>query len=137
MSKYVGIWIDHKKAVIVSSIHKEQSIVTVKSDVEGHYRLKGGSRSKTPYGPQDVSSESKREGRYKRHLREYYQRVIGMVRDAESILVFGPGEAKHEFAKELRRAKDLSGKIAGIEAVDKMTEPQIAAKVKQYFISKA
>ena len=137
MSKYIGIWIDHRKAVIVASDEKKQPIVHVESDVEGHVRLKGGARSKTPYGPQDVSSESKREERYKHHLREYYKRVIELVSDADSILVFGPGEAKLEFVKEMRKSKELAHKIAGVETVDKMTDPQIAQKVKSYFRSKA
>ena len=47
--------------------------------------------------------------------------------DAESILVFGPGEAKGEFEKRLAH-KGLAGRVVGIETVDKMTEPQIAAK---------
>ena len=136
MNKYIGIWIDHRKAVIVTSVDNTQSIVHVESKVEGHFRLKGGSRSKTPYGPQDVTSESKREERYKHHLRDYYKRVIELIRDASRIIVFGPGEAKHEFVKEIKKNKVLGQKIAGVETEDKMTDPQIAAKVRKFYISK-
>jgi hypothetical protein len=51
---------------------------------------------------------------------------------AESILIFGPGEAKGELKERLER-KNLGGSILGIETVDKMTDRQIAAKVRQYF----
>jgi stalled ribosome rescue protein Dom34 len=122
--------------VIVISVGEDQAIVKVKSDTEGHYRLKGGAHSKTKYGSQDSMPENKREGRYKHHLQEYYKQIIDAVRDADSIIIFGPGEAKHEFAKDLGREKALSGKIAAVETVDKMTEPQIKAKVKKYFMSK-
>jgi len=47
------------------------------------------------------------------------------------ILIFGPGEAKGELAKRIENA-GLSGRIAGIETVDKMTDRQIAAKVRTY-----
>jgi len=133
MSRYTGIWIDHKKAVIVFPLDEEPSVVRIKSGVEGHYRLKGGARAKTPYGSQDATSESRREGRYKHHLQEYYRRIIGVIRDSESVLVFGPGEAKQEFVKEFGKEKALAGRIAGVEAADRMTEPQIAARVRKYF----
>jgi hypothetical protein len=58
--------------------------------------------------------------------------VIASIRDAESIFIFGPGEAKGELEKRLA-SEGLEGRIVGIEAVDKMTDRQIAAKVRQRF----
>jgi hypothetical protein len=46
------------------------------------------------------------------------------------MLIFGPGEAKGELKKRLKKA-NLSGRIVGMETVDKMTDHQIAAKVRQ------
>lgn len=54
------------------------------------------------------------------------------MRDAESILIFGPGEAKDELKKRLE-GNNLGGRIVGIETVDKMTDGQIAAKIRQHF----
>jgi len=51
---------------------------------------------------------------------------------ADSILLFGPGEAKGEFEERLA-SKGLGGRVVGVETVDKMTAPQIAAKVRQHF----
>jgi hypothetical protein len=59
--------------------------------------------------------------------------VISYIRDAESILIFGPGETKGAVQKQLA-SKGLSGRIVGIETVDKMTDRQIAAKVRQCFL---
>jgi len=58
--------------------------------------------------------------------------VIASIRDAESILIFGPGEAKGELKKRLEGDK-LGGRIVSIETVDKMTDRQITAKVRQHF----
>ena len=58
--------------------------------------------------------------------------AIACIRDAESILILGPGEAKGELKKRLEKSK-LGGRIAGVETVDKMTDRQIGAKVRQYF----
>jgi len=67
-----------------------------------------------------------------RDINVYYDAVIACIGDAESILIFGPGEAKGELTKRLKRS-DLGGRIAGVETVDKMTDRQIAAKVRQHF----
>lgn len=77
-----------------------------------------------------------REKALKGHLKLYYDEVISFIRDAESILIFGSGEAKTELKKHLERHK-LTGRIAGIEAVDRMTDRQIAAKVRQYFLKQS
>jgi len=45
----------------------------------------------------------------------------------------GPGEAKTELEKRLESEK-LDGHIVGVETVDKMTDGQIAAKVRQRFL---
>ena len=70
--------------------------------------------------------------RFTGHLNKYYDQVISYIRDAESILILGPGEAKVELKKRLER-EALSGRVVGIETVDKMTDRQIAAKVRQHF----
>jgi len=67
-------------------------------------------------------------------LSRYYDDVIACIRDAESIQIFGPGEAKGELEKRLE-SKELGGRIVGIETVDKMTDRQIAAKVRQRFLN--
>ncbi len=59
-------------------------------------------------------------------------KVIESIRDAESILILGPGEGKGELKKRLVRNK-LGGRIVGIETIDRMTDRQMAAKVRRYF----
>ena len=44
----------------------------------------------------------------------------------------GPGEAKGELADNLQRS-GLGGRIVAVEAADKMTDRQIAARVRQLF----
>jgi len=61
------------------------------------------------------------------HLNIYYDAVIAGIRDAEAILIFGPGEAKGDLKKRLERDK-LGGRIVGIETVDKMTDRQIVCE---------
>jgi len=133
MPEHVGIWIDHEKAFIVTIIDGQESVEIIKSDIEGKIRLSGGSRSRTIYGPQDVASEKKIEERRKHQLRRYYEKVISEVGDARKILLFGPGEVKISFEKEMKKSKNLSAKIVDVEPADKMTEKQIVAKVRKFF----
>ena len=95
--------------------------------------MSGGSRSSTPYGPQEKSSETKAEERRRHQLHDYYQNVIHAIRDARGILILGPGEAKVEFEKEIKKTKELSSRIIGVETSDKLTENQLREKVKKFF----
>jgi hypothetical protein len=61
------------------------------------------------------------------------ERIVSFIRDADSIWIFGSGEAKVEFENRLKR-EELGGRIVGIETVDKMTDYQIAAKVRDHFL---
>ena len=135
MKRKVGLWIDHRKAVLVIVTHEGETIEVIRSHVDKRDRPSGGargSRSRTLYGPQDVLAEDKGQRRFAGHLSRYYDKVISSIRDADSILIFGPGEAKGELTKRLER-EELRGRIVGIETIDKMTDRQIAAKVRLRF----
>ena len=71
--------------------------------------------------------------RHKHHFSAYYNEVIRGIGDSDAILIFGPGEAKGELKKAMEKSKDLRERIVGVESDDKMTQRQIAAKVRDYF----
>jgi hypothetical protein len=70
--------------------------------------------------------------RFGNHLNGYYDGVVSMLRNADSIWIFGPGEAKGELENRLKR-EDLGGRIVGIETVTKMTDHKVTAKVRDHF----
>ncbi|MGB2862807.1 MAG: hypothetical protein WBC05_05720 [Sedimentisphaerales bacterium] len=129
MKRRVGLWIDHRKAVIVSVSDEGGETKQIRSNLEKPVRPPGSARSKAGYQPEDH-----RDRQFVGHLNVYYDEVISCIRDAESILILGPGEAKGEIKKRIE-SKKLPGRIVGIETVDKMTDRQIAAKVRQYFLN--
>ena len=144
MNKYAGIWIDQRKACIVflnksvSGVEQEEkeTITIIESEVEKHVRLSGGARTrKTPYGPQDVSVDGKIDARRKHQLQDYYQNIIRLIQGTKKILIFGPGQAKGELEKEIKKLKVPAPKVVAVETTDKMTEGQIAAKVRKFFTS--
>jgi len=132
MRTIVGLWIDHRKAVITVVSDKGEETKVIESDVEKQPGRSAGIRSTTPYESQKVPADDSREQEFTGHLQGYYDEVIAAIRDAESIFIFGPGEAKGELRKRLERDK-LGGRIVAVETVDKMTDRQIAAKVREYF----
>jgi hypothetical protein len=114
------LWIDHRKAVIVSDDGEETRVI--ESTIEKHVRYSGGDRE-----PEDT-----RERRFEGDFGKYYDEVIASVRGAEAVLIFGPGEANSELETRLRHDKSAD-RIVAIETTDKMTDRQIAAKVRQHF----
>ncbi|MCX6339338.1 MAG: hypothetical protein NTX71_05405 [Candidatus Aureabacteria bacterium] len=132
MKRKVGLWIDHRKALIVAITDRGEEIKLLISKVEKQLGHSDDIRSTTPYGSRQGPAGDIRDRKFMGHLDIYYDAVIACIRDAESILIFGPGEAKGELKKRLDRNK-LGGRVVGIETIDKMTDSQVAAKVRQHF----
>ena len=134
MNEKIGIWIDHKRAVIVSTSPDRVTTNTLESEVGPHARYSDRAVYPTSGGPQDGRGEKKYEERYGQHLDRYYDEVISQLGQPEAILIFGPGEAKLELRERLSRSKALSDRTVDIETADKLTDPQIVARVKEHFL---
>ena len=124
MARQVGLWIDHKESILVIVTSQGEETKRIPSGMEKHVRFSGGAEA--------VSEEDIRDNKFAGHLSKYYDEVIASIGDAESILIFGPGEAKGELEKRLEH-KGLGGRVVGIETVDKMTDRQIAARVREHY----
>ena len=114
MKTTVGLWIDHRKAIVVAVTDKGEEIRLIISKVEKHLSRSGDSPLEGPHERQQVPADDSRQKTFTGHLNIFYDAVIGSIRDAESILIFGPGEAKGELKKRLERYK-LGGRIVGVE----------------------
>ena len=133
MKREVGLWIDHRKAVIVTIENEVEVTREIRSNLEKHVRFSTGTRTKGPNSPKGSTAEDMRDRQFKDHLGNFYDGVISFIRGAEAIWIFGPGEAKVEFKSHLIRG-GLEGIIVGIDTVDKMTDHQISAKVREHFL---
>jgi hypothetical protein len=122
MERDVALWIDHRQAVMATVSGSTEELRHVLSGVEKHVRFSAG----------EGGSEDGRDRRFASHLDRYYDEVIAAIRDARSILILGPGEAKHEVEGRLRDA-GLGNRIVGVETVDKMTDHQVAAEARKRF----
>jgi stalled ribosome rescue protein Dom34 len=134
MKKEIGLWIDHREAVIVILTEGEEEIRHIPSSNEKHIRYSGSSHSKTPKGLKEVTAEDQRDRKLGNQLNKYYEEVIAAIRDADTIQIFGPGEAKGELEKRIEH-KGLKANILVVETTDKMTDRQISAKVREHFLT--
>ncbi|HAV23438.1 MAG: hypothetical protein A2X67_08725 [Ignavibacteria bacterium GWA2_55_11] len=108
MKKEVGLWIDQAKAVIFSLADEGAALKRVALQ-------------------KNVTGENSDDPNI------FYNEVLASIRDAESILIFGPGEAKVELKHRLELL-DLQGRIVGFETADTMTDNQIVSKVRHRFV---
>ena len=129
MKNAAGLWIDHRQASIVMLSAEGEKTEHIRSDAAKHVRFSGGSRFD---GPGTSLEEDQQDRRFGNQLSQYYDKVITVIREADAILIFGPGEAKGELQQRLEHEK-LGGQIVGVETTDKMTDRQIAARVREYF----
>ena len=125
MKKQVGIWIDHKDAFVVFAGEGAEEPQRAGPGIAKHFRF-------ADHHAHEGAAEDRRDLQHATHLGKYYDEVIAYIHDAQSVLLFGPGEAKGELEKRLE-GKGLGGRIVGVETVDKMTDHQIAAKVRQHY----
>ena len=133
MKREVGLWIDHRKAIIVIIENKVDSIQEVLSDMEKHTRFSSGAHSDSPNNVNGSTAEDIRDRQFDLHLKKFYEKIVAIVQNADSVLILGPGEAKVEFAKRLKQ-DNLDDRIIGIETIDKMSDAQIIAKVRDRFL---
>ncbi|PAX53799.1 hypothetical protein CK510_13325 [Brunnivagina elsteri CCALA 953] len=132
MSTQVGLWIDHHKAAIVAVTEKGEETSEILSQVEKQLRRSGDSPLKGPYEALQIPADDSRQRARTRELDTYYDEVIVHIRDADSILIMGPGVAKHELQKRMEENR-LGDRVVGVETVDNLTKPQLVAKVRQHF----
>ena len=125
MNKQVGLWLDRRKAVIVSIANNIEAKRIITSDME-HYVLY------STVVPGDGAPEEIRDRRFWNHLGEYYDQIIAHIRDATEIQIFGPEEAKYELQKRLED-EGMVERIVSVEDAGTLTDLQIATKVQQRF----
>ena len=129
MDKRVGLWLDRKKAVVVSTVNNIEARTIITSDMKNYILY-------STVVPGDGSPEEIRDRRFWNHLGEYYDKIMGHLRDATEIQIFGPEDAKFEL-KKLLESEGLAEHIVSLEDAGTLTDVQIATKVRKCFPSRS
>lgn len=127
-----GVWIDHRKALIVVMSSALQHTTQILSKAERHLERSGDSPLKGSYEAAQVPADDSRQRAYTGELNLYYDAVVAALPQSGSIMIFGPGEAKVELKKRLVKRR-LGARIAGVETAGKMSDRQVVAKVRSFF----
>ena len=127
-----GVWIDHREAIVVFLDTDSERPLHVVSHVVKHLSRGGDSPLKGSFEARQVPRDDRRQMALTGELNAYYDQVMAAVANLDALLILGPGEAKGEFKKRLDRHK-LGARVAEVETADKMTEPQLVAKIREYF----
>ena len=131
MKTNAGLWIDHREAIIVTLTDTGEDTHHIHSNVERHFGHLDESGNGTVLAPH-AEADDAREREYTGHLAPYYDDIIAHVVSTDSLLIFGPGEAKVELRKRFNRHPH-GGPTITLETTDRMTEPQIVALVRHHF----
>jgi len=127
MKKQTGIWLDTKEANFIElqdgdlvRIHK------IDSDI-GSSHFKGGS-------PGQGGSEKTHANRRNNEEHNYFMEIIENVKEADEVVIFGPGEAKDLLVNAIKEhSSHFNSDLMAVLTTDSMTENQKVAYVKSFF----
>ena len=132
MKTAMGVWIDHKQAILVTN-PAEPELIRLLSNIEKRVRYSGASESRDLLAAHDATTEDGRDRRFEERLKHYYDEVISYLRDADEVFIMGPGEARLELQKQMLEQGLHKVNIA-LQPADKMTDEQVVAAVRRHFL---
>jgi hypothetical protein len=132
MTNPIGIWIDHRKAVITELSPEGPRVTMVESRVEKHLQRGGDSPLRGRYEARQVPADDSRQRTLTGELKHYYDRVLAALPHQDGLYLFGPGEAKDELQRRLAKSHPQAV-TATTGTADKLTDRQIVAAVRTHF----
>ena len=129
--KNVGIWLDTRKAVIVT-LTPNVNLEVLRSNIEEN-RPKGGSRSKSPNGPVITIKEKGFLEKRKHQSNAFFKDIVDRIKESDNLYIMGPSQSKNELNDYLMKQHTFSPNIIKLDPADSMTDNQIIAQVKQIF----
>ena len=133
MTKYIGIWIDHKEAHVVIYNRIKESIKHITSGIEKWATSGGGSRGALPYSHTGGGAGTKIESQRRDYLQKYYETIAKNISITDKVILMGPSFAKLELQRTIEKKKTFAGTVVSKITVGRMTDRQIAAKVRSFF----
>jgi hypothetical protein len=132
MTNPIGIWLDHRKAVIAELAPEGSRVTVVESKVEKHPQRGGDSPLHGRYEARQVPADDSRQRALTSELNHYYDRIIAALPHKDGLYLFGPGEAKGELQRRLLKTHPQAAP-ATTETTDKLTDRQVEAAVRKHF----
>lgn len=136
VNKQIGVWLDHRQAHFIDISKRLAIVETAFSDQESHTRYKGEHGMGTSLGNhRSTNNEHHMHNREENSMNQYYDMIIDLLKQYDSILIFGPSNAKYELHNRLLGDKHFDTKVVVVKPAGHLTEPQMVAEVKAHFSS--
>lgn len=132
MLKFYGVWVDHAHAFVVKTNPLGEILSVVELDSEVPPKNHGGLN-----GDEHLTSmnQNKNFEHRKNEMHKFCKEVIDHIKDADEIVLFGPGIAKNELKNEIEEVKALAPKLTRVETTDKMmTANELKETVKRFLM---
>lgn len=133
MTNNVGVWVDHREAIVVKLSDSGEETIHIQSGVESQLR-RSSDNPDGSFEPSQVPADDTRERKHQAELNTFYDVVISHFSHAQSILICGPGPARKELENRIEAKHRVKGSIV-LEAADSMTEAQVVAMIRKHFQS--
>jgi len=122
IEKKLGIWLDHSHAHLTEFSDEPMKTVQISSTFT-----------------QDQKSESLNKSENVMHNKEqhlqteFYKKIAEEIKNYDRVILFGPTNAKSELINKLKEDHHFSKISIEVKQMDKMTENQEQAFVREYF----
>lgn len=120
--QYAGVWLDSEKAMIIAHSSDDQSSYTIQNKIKSNDTHSGGSEHTMNNARQTDSLK-------------YFKSVSNLLLNYDEILVFGPGKSQEQFQHHLKQDPQFKSKQISIDSAEHLTDPQMIAKVRDFFAS--
>jgi stalled ribosome rescue protein Dom34 len=119
-SKHVVVWLDHTEAHIIHFNRDDAEANHLKSAGKQHLHVKASGSGGSGRAAED---------------RNYLDGVVDAVKDAEAILIVGPGFEKLALVKHMLKHHHLTAeKVVAVESSDHPSDGQLLAHARKYFV---
>jgi hypothetical protein len=122
-AKSLGIWMDHSTANLMEYSNAPIKTKTIESEYTHEQRQEGLSKS-----------ESMMHNKEQQHHAEYYKKLGEIIKHYDSVVLFGPTDAKLELHNILKSDHHFDAINIEVLQADKMTENQQHAFVRSHFL---
>ena len=128
-----AVWVDHKKAIIVSRDKKGVATAeTLRSDMESRERFKGESTNKSRTFDTTLDIGKKMQNREHEQMHHFFKQLLTHIpASAAFVLIAGPSEAKYELHKAFSKKKALSHIRVEMKTTAKLTADALGLLLKE------
>ena len=101
-------------------------------DSESEFDVQNKVKAKDYHGGKGEHGSNNADQANSKH---YYKDIAHLLLPFDEIFIFGPGQAQEEFQNFLKEDAHFNNKKIIIDTAERLSDPQMIAKVKAYFAS--